>query len=128
MANDPTALSPLHIEVATQYAPEHSEPAKGVYLFLYTITLRNHGDDTLKLERRHWFITDGNGERSEVEGPGVVGETPTLSPGTQYRYTSSVTLPTPVGTMQGFYTLSCNGQEVRAPIAPFSLSQPGTLH
>ncbi|GAA4889447.1 Co2+/Mg2+ efflux protein ApaG [Ferrimonas pelagia] len=119
---------PLRIHVDCHYVPEHSDPAQHQYLFHYTITLRNITDSPLKLERRQWLITDGDGQQSQVEGPGVVGETPTIAPGAQYRYTSSVLLPTPIGTMQGFYTLRCGSKEVRAVIDPFTLRQPGALH
>ncbi len=119
---------PLHIEVVTRFLPEHSDPAQDRYAFAYTITLTNLGEHTLTLKRRHWLIIDGDGRQSEVEGEGVVGETPVLPPGGRYRYTSSVIFPTPVGTMQGFYTLSGTDGPVKASIPPFTFRQPGAVH
>ncbi|MBY5993021.1 Co2+/Mg2+ efflux protein ApaG [Ferrimonas balearica] len=120
--------SPLAIEVDTQYVADQSEPAKGRYLFHYTIAITNVSEHSLTLKRRHWLITDGNGEQMEVEGAGVVGETPTLVPGQAFRYTSSVVLPTPLGSMMGHYTLEGGNGAVRAPIPRFRLSMPGALH
>ncbi|MBY6187159.1 Co2+/Mg2+ efflux protein ApaG [Marinobacter hydrocarbonoclasticus] len=120
--------SPLAIEVATQYVEAQSEPTKGRYLFHYSLELTNVSDQTLTLKRRKWLITDGNGEQMEVEGAGVVGETPTLEPGQTFRYTSSVVLTTPLGSMTGFYTLHGDNGAIKAPVPRFQLSVPGTLH
>ncbi|GAA5190033.1 Co2+/Mg2+ efflux protein ApaG [Ferrimonas gelatinilytica] len=120
--------NPLHIEVETHFLPEHSDPQQSRYAFAYTLTLTNLSETTLTLQRRHWLIIDGDGRQSEVEGEGVVGETPVLPPGGRYRYTSSVIFPTPVGTMQGFYTLSGASGQVKASIEPFTFRQPGAVH
>ncbi len=120
--------SPLAIEVSTHYIEEQSDPDKGRFLFHYSLTLTNVSEDTLTLKRRKWVITDGNGEQMEVEGEGVVGETPTLEPGQLFRYTSSVVLPTPLGSMTGFYTLEGSRGPIKASIPRFQLAVPGTLH
>lgn len=118
--------SPLSIEVDTQFIPEQSDDDR--FLFLYHISITNQCEQTLVLQRRHWVITDGNGEETEVEGAGVVGETPTLQPGGSFEYTSSMTLPTPLGSMTGSYILSSNRGLIKARIPRFSLSIPGVLH
>lgn len=120
--------SPLAIQVVTQFVPEQSEPARQRYLFHYSISLVNRSADTLVLQRRYWLITDGNGEQMEVDGEGVVGEKPTLAPGQKFQYTSSVVLPTPLGTMEGHYTLNGAGGDIKAPIDRFRLSVPGAVH
>ena len=82
-----------------------------------------------KLLSRHWLITDSNGKVQEVRGEGVIGEQPHLKPGESFRYTSGAMLETPVGTMQGQYTmLSDEGVNFNAPIQKFTLSIPRTLH
>ena len=78
---------------------------------------------------RHWLITDGTGKIEEVRGPGVVGETPTLAPGETYTYTSGCPLTTPFGMMQGTYQMvTKDGEEFDVTIAPFTLSEPYTVH
>lgn len=119
---------PLAIEVVTQYIEEQSEPSKGRYLFHYSLSLTNVSHHTLTLKRRNWQITDGNGEQMQVEGAGVVGETPTLVPGQTFRYTSSVVLATPLGSMTGYYTLEGDHGALKAAIPRFQLSVPGALH
>jgi len=116
----------IRIDVKTTYVETQSEPEAGRYVFAYTITIRNTGG---KLLNRHWVITDSNGKVQEVRGEGVVGEQPHLQPGEGFRYTSGTMLETPVGSMEGSYEmLADDGTRFEAPIAPFSLSMPRTLH
>jgi len=82
----------------------------------------------VQLRRRHWIITDGNGNVEEVEGPGVVGEQPVLDPGEEHRYQSGAVLKTPVGTMEGTYEMhGPDGQAFQARIPRFPLQMPGVL-
>ncbi len=82
-----------------------------------------------RLLRRHWRITDANGEVEEVHGEGVVGETPWLRPGEGFEYVSGVVLTTHVGTMEGSYDLIADdGTEFAATIPRFMLTVPRTLH
>jgi len=119
----------IRIDVKTTYVETQSEPEAGRYVFAYTITIRNTGGTPAKLLNRHWVITDSNGKVQEVRGEGVVGEQPHLQPGEGFRYTSGTMLETPVGSMEGSYEmLADDGTRFEAPIAPFSLSMPRTLH
>lgn len=119
----------IHIKVHSQYSEEHSKPEENHWFFLYTITISNKSQQTVQLLRRHWTITDGNGKAQIIEGPGVVGEQPTLAPGQSFQYTSACPLLTEVGSMYGYYTLTTSdGEEFKADIAPFSLSQAKLIH
>ncbi len=118
----------IGIHVATSYVDDQSRPDDERYVFSYTITIRNNGDAAATLRSRHWVITDANGKVQEVHGDGVVGEQPFLRPGEEFRYTSGAILETPVGAMQGMYTMEAeNGTNFDAPIAPFTLAVPGLL-
>lgn len=119
----------IHIQVATDYVDEQSEPESDRYVFAYTITISNNGNVPARLISRHWVITDANGKVQEVSGDGVVGEQPHLNPGEEFRYSSGAVLETPVGAMQGLYRMEAdNGVNFDAPIAPFTLAVPGVLH
>jgi len=121
--------SGIHIQVATSYIDDQSEPDADRYVFAYTITISNDGEYAAKLLSRHWVITDANGKVQEVSGDGVVGEQPHLNPGERFRYSSGAVLETPVGAMQGLYRMvSDDGANFDAPIAPFTLAVPGLLH
>jgi len=119
----------IKIEVDTEYLEQQSDPAEGKYVFSYTITIINLGDRSAKLETRHWVITDGNGHISEVQGAGVVGETPVIPPNSAYQYTSGTVLETPVGFMEGKYGMTTeSGEPFDALIPAFRLAVPGLLH
>ena len=69
------------------------------------------------------------GSIDEVRGPGVVGKQPTLAPGESFEYTSGWPLPTPFGIMEGSYQMvTDDGDRFDAKIAPFTLSEPYTVH
>jgi len=119
----------IRVQAQPTYIPERSSPAEGSYFFAYRIRISNRGDQTVQLLRRHWFITDGHGRVEEVEGPGVVGETPVLAPGASFEYTSFCPLPTPFGTMHGTYLMkAASGEEFDAEIGQFSLVAPQAVN
>lgn len=117
------------VEAAPFFIAEQSAPEKDRYVFAYTISITNEGEVSAKLLYRHWLITDANGKVQEVQGEGVIGEQPYLKPGETFRYTSGAILETPVGIMQGYYTMrSDEGDDFDAPIPQFTLSIPRVLH
>ena len=119
----------IDVNVATRFLAEESVPEDGRFVFAYTIHIHNRGKVPARLLGRHWFITDANGKVQEVRGEGVVGEQPWLRPGEDFEYTSGTVLETPQGTMYGSYDmLADDGTQFDAPIAPFTLTIPRTLH
>jgi ApaG protein len=119
----------IRVSVVAEYAPSRSRPQANEWFFLYTITIHNEGSDTVQLLSRHWIITNGTGEVEEVRGPGVVGQQPVLAPGESFTYTSGCPLRTAFGTMEGTYQMvTTNGQPFDVKIAPFTLSEPYTVH
>ena len=119
----------IRVTVTAQYAPEHSTPADKRWFFHYTIEIANEGTETAQLLSRHWIITDANDHVEEVRGLGVVGKQPVLKPGGSFTYTSGCPLTTSFGTMHGTYTMAAaDGEQFDIEIAPFTLSEPYTVH
>ena len=119
----------VRVRVESEYDARQSQPAKNQWCFLYTVTISNEGPETVQLLTRHWVITDGTGHIEEVRGPGVVGKQPTLRPGESFEYTSGCPLGTPFGVMEGSYQMmSEDGERFDVRIAPFTLSEPYTVH
>lgn len=117
------------VEAIPYYIEAQSSPEMNRYVFAYTITITNVGSIPARLLTRHWLITDANGKIQEVNGEGVVGEQPYLTPGDSFRYTSAAMIETPVGIMQGKYLMqSDSGVNFSAMIPKFTLSIPRTLH
>jgi len=127
----------VSVDVLTAYLARHSRPTERQYAFAYTITINNAGRIPVQLLSRHWVITDADGDVQEVRGEGVVGEQPVIQPGSFFRYTSGATLPTPVGFMQGSYTMiALEGEDTdpgalpafEVPIRAFTLHTPTALN
>lgn len=119
----------IHITVQVKYLAEQSDEAADRYVFTYTITVANQGDQSVQLLSRHWLITDSNNQVQEVRGKGVVGEQPVIEPGQSFEYTSGTVLATPVGTMSGSYQMQAEqGGEFSVAIPQFVLSVPRVLH
>lgn len=119
----------IDVSVVSRYLPEQSEPEQNRFAFAYTVTIRNTGEQPAKLQSRHWVITDGDGHKQEVRGPGVIGQQPRIEPGQSHTYSSGTLLSSRVGTMQGSYQmLADDGKRFDAIIAPFRLAVPGALH
>ena len=124
-----THVNNIQVNVETRYIEEQSKPDENYYVFAYTITIKNQGQQAARLLTRHWVITDSNHKVQEVRGAGVVGEQPVLKPGEEFVYTSGAMLETPVGTMKGSYQMQADdGFQFDAAIDEFVLSTPRVLH
>ncbi|HVS14065.1 MAG TPA: Co2+/Mg2+ efflux protein ApaG [Thermoanaerobaculia bacterium] len=119
----------IRVSAEPTYLADRSDPRRGQFLFAYTITITNLGEETVQLVAREWVITDADGDVETVAGPGVVGQQPVLRPGASHRYTSYCPLATPVGTMQGRYAMRTEtGETFHAEIAPFTLTVPHAVN
>lgn len=110
-----TTTDGIRIYAAAEYMPQDVLPhdfrdpsadddAQQSFVFRYKITMTNNGKGSARLLARHWVIVDGDGDREEVRGRGVVGEYPSLGTGESYSYVSYCPLRTSWGTMEGAYT------------------------
>lgn len=95
----------VEVSVETFFQQDYSNPMQSEYMFAYRIAIENHNSFPVKLHRRHWHIFDSNGTYREVEGEGVVGVQPVLSPGEKYQYVSGCNLRTEMGRMHGTYQM-----------------------
>jgi ApaG protein len=103
----------LRVQVEPRFLEEQSEPGGWTdeagaahpprWVWSYRVRVANVGESAATLTDRRWEITDADGEQHVVEGPGVVGHRPYLKPGQAFEYESFVPLPTPWGTMEGWY-------------------------
>lgn len=115
----------IRVTVLPQYLADESDPDENRYFWAYTINIENEGHETVRLRSRYWKITDETGHVEEVRGPGVVGQTPTLRPGGQFRYTSGCPLPTPSGIMVGSFQMTTDdGEMFDVEVPAFSLDSP----
>jgi ApaG protein len=95
----------IRVSVRPVFLPAQSQPAHAQFVFAYFVRLENVGDQAAQLLSRKWLIHDsvGDGEDTEVEGEGVVGELPVIAPGHIHEYQSFCVLKSPSGYMEGQY-------------------------
>jgi ApaG protein len=116
------------VNVKTNYMADQTLP-KQRYVYSYTITIANEGDEPAQLISRHWLIRDAKDNLQEVQGIGVIGEQPHIVPGTSYTYTSGVVLETETGIMEGTYHMRADsGEMFDAEIPTFALVPPHAIH
>ena len=120
----------IKITVQTQYIESHSRPTQNHFAHAYRITIENQSSEIVQLLRRHWYIQDGTGTIREVEGEGVVGEQPVLSPGQIHQYSSWCPMGTMVGRMYGNFTMQYakNREEFKVQVPEFALVVPNKLN
>ncbi len=94
----------VKISVIPVYHEDQSDPERNLYVFTYTVTIENTGDEISQLINRHWIVCSAGIQCADVKGEGVVGDQPILLPGEVYRYTSGTSINDPVGSMWGSYT------------------------
>ncbi len=120
----------IHITVDTKYiGKQQKSDTHSVHVFSYTVHITNLSEQAMILRDRYWLITNGDGEKVEVSGAGVVGEQPSIAPNETFQYTSASMLKTEVGSMQGHYDFEQADQSTyRAKIPIFRLAVPNALH
>ncbi|HUX78348.1 MAG TPA: Co2+/Mg2+ efflux protein ApaG [Alphaproteobacteria bacterium] len=116
-----------HISVSVEpiFLEDQSFSSDNHYVWAYQVWIENQGSEAVQLLSRTWRITDSNGVLHEVQGEGVVGEKPWITPGTTYHYTSGTPLATPSGLMEGTYHMKTKtGENFDVEIPAFSLDSP----
>ena len=115
----------IRVRVTPAYIEDRSTPADSYFFWAYTVDIVNEGREPVQLLSRYWRITDAAGRSEEIRGPGVVGQTPVISPGESFTYTSGCPLKTPSGIMSGAYQMTTNGGAgFDIAIPAFSLDSP----
>lgn len=117
----------VKISVDLTYSKEHSYPHYPRHTFIYQITITNNNPFSVRLLRRHWYIFDSVALKPrEIEGEGVVGQTPIIEPGEGYQYTSWSPLRSEIGRMYGTYLMEqlSTGQQFTVRIPAFSMEVP----
>ena len=120
----------IEISVQTRYYAPQSNPLHHQFFFVYEISITNKSEFTVQLLRRHWDITDAFGHKRDVDGDGVVGETPVLEPGESYSYNSGCDFATEIGKMSGYYIMQkpLDNTEFNVLIPEFVMVLPGKLN
>ncbi|RQP14221.1 MAG: Co2+/Mg2+ efflux protein ApaG [Chryseobacterium sp.] len=95
----------IRVTASPSYDARNSSPEHNNFFFMYHIFIENMGNDDVKVLRRRWTIYDVGYGFSNVDGEGVIGLTPEISPNNEFNYFSNVALRSGIGYMSGSYTL-----------------------
>lgn len=125
-----TTTHNIEISVDVKYFAEQSLPRENHYFFIYFITIKNNSDFSVQLLKRHWDIFDSIGDKRNVDGEGVIGETPVIEPGQKFEYNSGCNLTSEMGYMEGFYSMIrlADDTEFDIQIPRFELVVPSKLN
>ncbi len=113
----------IKISVTTRFEGTLINRQRECYTFSYTITIENQSENTVQLLTRYWKIKDALKAPEIVKGEGVIGVKPVLPPGEKHTYSSGCLLQSPIGSMEGYYTLINLDTKTRfrVPIPSFKL-------
>ena len=100
------------------------------YAFSYEISIENQSKDAVQLISRSWRILDSLKSAEIIEGEGVIGKKPILSPKQKYIYSSFCLLSSPMGAMSGFFKMInfTSTKEFKVYIPTFQLMIPAILN
>ena len=115
----------IKISITSNFEGNRFQSSKVYYAFTYSITIENQSSDTVQLLSRRWNIFD-----SLNDFEGVVGKKPILKPKQSYTYSSHCFLLSPIGSMNGYYTMInfSTSEKFRVNIPTFQLMLPATFN
>jgi len=107
------------------YQPDMATPEDRPHCFAYFITIRNDSDITVTIKGRKWVVHEADGNKTVVEGDGVVGMFPELVPGELFDYHSFHLFAGEWAVATGSYIgLDENGRSVITRIPKFRMEVP----
>ena len=120
----------IKITVDTNFEGKRYQNLRLYYAFSYSITIENQSSDTVQLISRHWNIFDSLSDLETVDGEGVIGEKPIISPKESYTYNSHCLLSSAIGAMNGYYNMInfSSSKQFKVLIPTFHLMIPATLN
>jgi len=118
-------LPGLHVSVdRVVYVPHLEAPVDRPCPFAYFITIHNDSTTIVTIRGRKWVVTDSNDQRLVVEGDGVVGKFPRLTPGEKFSYNSYHTIGTDSRAEGAFFGVTESGARIFTRIPPFEMNVP----
>jgi len=120
----------VRISVEVKYQADYRIPGGGPFFFAYFVSISNENDFSIQLLHRHWKIFDSNGTYRFVDGAGVIGAQPVITPGELYHYNSACDLQSGIGYMEGHYVMHQldNKRIFNVEIPRFALELPFSMN
>ena len=110
------------------YQPDMATPEDRPHCFAYFITIQNDSDITVTIKGRKWVVNEADGNKTVVEGDGVVGMFPELAPGESFDYHSFHLFSGGWAVATGSYIgVDENGRSLITRIPEFRMEVPAQL-
>ncbi len=118
-------LEGLNVTVdGVQYDVSRPAPPDRPHPFVYHISIHNGSEETIRIFGRKWIVRDTDGDTMVVEGDGVVGQFPNLSPGQTFSYDSYHVIKSESTATGSFFGTTEEGSPVCVRIPPFEMQPP----
>lgn len=120
----------IKVSVLTSFEGTFFKNYKMHFAFGYTITIENQSKDPVQLTSRHWQIYDALNDMELLDGEGVIGKKPVISPGESHTYSSGCLLASPIGAMKGHYKMVnlTSTEKFRVYVPTFKFCAPFALN
>ncbi len=106
------------------YMPQLEAPDDRPFPFVYFITIHNDSPETVTIKGRKWVVTDAGDQCVVVEGDGVVGKFPRLTPGQNFSYNSFHVIRSDSRAEGAFFGVTESGEPVFTRIPRFEMHAP----
>lgn len=106
------------------YDPTRPAPPDRPHPFVYHLSIHNASEDTVRIFGRKWIVKDTDGDTMVVEGDGVVGQFPNLSPGETFSYNSYHVIKAESTATGSFFGTTPDGRRVCTRIPAFDMQPP----
>lgn len=125
----PTITNGVEVSVSVTFDQEESDIVHFRFVYVYEVTIANLNSFPVRLVSRKWEIFDSNGVVEEVEGEGVLGQTPLIDPQMKHTYQSWAVISSSLGKMKGSYLMrKSDGESFWVTIPAFELVFPAKLN
>jgi ApaG protein len=116
--------SGIRVSVEVFFEGTYFKDYKLNYSHAYQITICNQGKEAVQLQSRHWEIIDSLRPKIIIDGEGVVGKKPVISPGKSFSYRSGCLITSSIGAMHGHFNFInlATTKKFRVYIPKFKLS------
>jgi len=106
------------------YMPSLDAPDERPHPFAYFITVHNDTTSSVTIRARKWVLAQESGDRIVVEGEGVVGQFPRISPAGTFSYNSYHVVGANTVAQGAFFIETSDGVLGYTPIPEFDLAVP----
>lgn len=107
------------------FEPDIDAPPERPLPFVYYLSIHNDAEEPVTIMGRKWIVTDDGGSTLVVEGDGVVGKFPRISPGEKFSYNSYHVIRDASTANGTFFGQTDGGLPVCVRVPEFRLEPPG---